>query len=46
MPTFKSATSGVTVTVSEETAKLIGSEWEPADDESAKARPSRAKKSE
>lgn len=29
MPRFKSAVSGVIVEVSEETAELIGSEWEP-----------------
>jgi hypothetical protein len=31
MPRFKSATSGVTVSVSDETAELLGSEWEPVD---------------
>lgn len=46
MPKFKSATSGVVVSVSDETAELIGSEWEPADDETAKSRTARTKKSE
>jgi len=31
MPQYKSVVSGVTVTVSNETAELIGSEWEPVE---------------
>jgi hypothetical protein len=42
MPRLKSAVSGVTVQVSDETAALIGSEWAAADD----AKPSSSKKSE
>ena len=43
MPRLKSAVSGVTVQVSDETAAVIGSEWEPADDGKTS---SRIKKSE
>ena len=43
MARFKSAVSGVVVSVSDETAELIGSEWEPADESK---RTSRASKTE
>lgn len=46
MPRFRSSSSGVTVSVSEETAELLDSEWEPFDDETKKTRTARAAKSE
>jgi len=43
MPRLKSAVSGVVVSVSDETAALLGSEWEPAEESK---RTSRTAKSE
>ena len=37
MPRFKSAVSGVTVSVSDETAELVGSEWEPVEETKPRA---------
>lgn len=44
MASFRSVVSGVRVTVSDETAELLDSEWEPADDETSKSRTSRNSK--
>lgn len=44
MAHLRNISSGVTVNVSDETAERLGSEWEPADDETKKARAARVAK--
>lgn len=46
MARFKHVTTGVIVDIADEKAERLGSEWEPHDDETKKARTTRAKKSD
>lgn len=44
MARIRNVTTGVTASVNDETLERLGSDWEPADDETKKARASRTRK--